>query len=76
MSDATTKKHPKPEDVPPYHPVHKDRLTYCRTCGGSGQKRGHRTFGCCNTCGGTGKVSKDSKGRVISWSRNGWVVRK
>ena len=66
---------PKPEDVPPDHPVHKDRVTHCRICGGNGRKRGYRIFGACNGCGGSGKVSSDSKGRVIFWTRRGWMVR-
>ena len=74
MTDAA-KKRPLPEDAEPGHPVHKDRLTYCRTCGGNGRKRGARTFGACNGCGGFGKTSKDSMGRVILWTRDGWVVR-
>ena len=74
MTDAA-KKWPKPEDVEAGHPVHKDRLTYCRACGGSGQKQGHRTRGVCDTCIGYGKISKDSKGRVMAWTRNGWHVK-
>lgn len=68
-------KRPRPEDHPPHHPIHKDRITYCTDCHGTGQIQEHRSRGVCSTCVGRGSVSKDSKGRTIAWTRKGWIVR-
>jgi len=76
MSTPTTEKIPRPEDAPPAHPVHKDRLTYCRKCQGSGNNHSvPRRVAICGHCIGTGKVSTDSAGAPIVWFRGKWVKR-